>query len=151
MMSPASYASTMTVVGTFLRVGCLTAVLTVAGCVGGDGGQPRADSSTPASPGLVDPETFASRIESPGVVTINVHVPDEGSIAGTDLTIAFDAIAESSELPEDRRTPLAVYCRSGNMSVAAVDDLEALGFTDIAELDGGFNAWAASGRTLESP
>ena len=122
-----------------------------AGCAGGDSGRPSSDNSTPSSPGLVDPETFASRIETPGVITINVHVPDEGSIAGTDLTIAFDAVAESSELPEDRRTPLAVYCRSGNMSVAAVDDLEALGFTDIVELDGGFNAWAASGRTLESP
>ena len=134
-----------------MRAGCVTAVLTVAGCAGGDSGKPPADNSTPASPGLVDPETFASRIETSGVVTINVHVPDEGSIAGTDLTVAFDEVAHSSELPEDRRTPLAVYCRSGNMSADAVDDLEALGFTDIVELDGGFNAWAASGRALESP
>ncbi len=98
---------------------------------------------------MVAPDVFAARIEAPGVVTINVHTPDEGSIAGTDLTIRFDQIAESSDLPADRSTPLAIYCRSGNMSAAAVDDLEALGFNDIVELEGGFNAWVASGRPLE--
>ena len=61
----------------------------------------------------------------------------------------FDQIAESSDLPADRSTPLAIYCRSGNMSAAAVNDLEALGFNDIVELEGGFNAWVASGRPLE--
>jgi rhodanese-related sulfurtransferase len=35
------------------------------------------------------------------------------------------------------------------MSADAIDDLEALGYTDIAELDGGFDAWRASGRPLE--
>ena len=84
-----------------------------------------------------------------GVVTINVHAPDEGSIPGTDLVIPFDQIASSNELPADLDAPLAVYCRSGNMSAAAVDDLEELGYTDIMELEGGFNAWEASGRELE--
>lgn len=85
------------------------------------------------------------------MVTINVHTPDEGSIAGTDLTIPFDQIASSDQLPKDRSTPLAVYCRSGNMSADAVDDLEALGYTDIVELAGGFNAWTAAGRPLVAP
>ena len=129
-------------------VGCAIVVVMLAGCAGDDSGKPSADT-TPASSALVGPEVFASRLEAPGVVAINVHTPNEGSIAGTELTIAFDEIAESGDLPDDRSTPLAVYCRSGNMSAAAVDDLEALGFTDIVELDGGFNAWKASGRPLE--
>ena len=141
----------MKLVRILLGAGLVTVVLTVSGCAGDDSGRPSADTATPSSPGLVGPERFASRIDVPGVVTINVHTPNEGSIAGTDLTIAFDKIAESGALPADRTTPLAVYCRSGNMSVAAVDDLEALGFTDIVELEGGFNAWKASGRRLESP
>jgi phage shock protein E len=84
-------------------------------------------------------------------VTINVHTPDEGTIPGTDLAIPFDEITSSNELPEDLDTPLAVYCRSGNMSEDAVDDLEALGYTDIVELDGGFDAWEAAGRELDPP
>ena len=146
-----AYPSGVKLVRVLLGVGCATVVLTLAGCAADDSGEPSADNTTPATLRLVGPEVFASRIGVPGVVTINVHTPNEGSIAGTDLTIAFDEIAESGELPDDRSTPLAVYCRSGNMSVPAVDDLEALGFTDIVELDGGFNAWEASGRPLESP
>ncbi|MFN0090295.1 MAG: rhodanese-like domain-containing protein [Acidimicrobiales bacterium] len=57
----------------------------------------------------------------------------------------------SSELPNNRSTPLAVYCRSGNMSADAVDDLEALAYTDIVELDGGFNAWTRADRPLVRP
>ena len=96
----------------------------------------------------MSPEAFEQRVQAAEVVTINVHVPNEGSIAGTDLTIPFDRITTSSELPVDLTTPLAVYCRSGNMSASAVRDLAALGYTDVTELDGGFNAWKASGRPL---
>lgn len=127
----------------------MTALLMVAGCGGGDDSSNSANTDANASPALVGPDEFAARIEEPGVVTINVHIPDEGSIAGTDLTIPFDQISESSDLPDDRDTRLAVYCRSDNMSAAAVNDLEALGYTDIVELDGGFDAWVASGRPLE--
>ncbi len=122
-----------------------------AGCAADGDDQTSAVTAAATSSALVGPDAFAQRIDAPGVVTINVHTPDEGSIAGTDLTIAFDRIAMSDELPDDLSTPLAVYCRSGNMSADAVDDLEILGYTDIAELDGGFNAWTAAGRPLEPP
>lgn len=148
-MASAAYAAPVRLVRTFLGAGLMTAALIVAGCGSDDGSESSASSVVGVSPALVAPDVFAARIEAPGVVTINVHTPDEGSIAGTDLTIRFDQIAESSDLPADRSTPLAIYCRSGNMSAAAVDDLEALGFNDIVELEGGFNAWVASGRPLE--
>lgn len=100
---------------------------------------------------LVGPDEFAERIDQPEVVTINVHVPDEGNIAGTDEVIPFDQITDADALPDDLDTPLAVYCRSGNMSADAVRDLAAMGYTDIVELEGGFNAWVESGRELDPP
>lgn len=115
--------------------------LLITGC-GSEGGDRESAS-------LASPAAFAERVDAPGVVTINVHTPDEGSIPGTDLDIPFDRIASSTELPDDLDTPLAVYCRSANMSADAVEDLEALGYTDIVELDGGFDAWQSSGRDLE--
>lgn len=124
-------------------------VLVGSGCGSASDEQSAPSTTLATSSALVGSEAFARRIETPGVVTINVHTPNEGSIAGTDLTIPFDRIATSSELPDDRSTPLGVYCRSGNMSADAVVDLEALGYTDIVELDGGFNAWTAAGRPLE--
>jgi rhodanese-related sulfurtransferase len=127
----------------------LGGALVVGLCSCSSGAEPSSAPATDrASATLVGPESFEQRIDEPDVVTINVHTPDEGSIAGTDLAIPFDQIESSDELPADRSTPLAVYCRSGNMSADAVDDLAAMGYTDIVELEGGFDAWVASGRTL---
>ena len=96
---------------------------------------------------LVDPAAFAARIAQEAAVVINVHVPYEGEIGGTHLFIPFDAI-DVDLLPDDRTTPLVVYCRSGNMSAVAVLTLAGLGYTNIVELDGGMVAWEASGRSI---
>lgn len=100
------------------------------------------------APQLVGVSEFAERIDQPDAVTINVHVPDEGNLAGTDLSVPFDQISGSEALPDDLDTPLAVYCKSGNMSADAVDDLSELGYTDVVELRGGFDAWVDEGRPL---
>lgn len=113
--------------------------LVVAGCGATD------DSSASR---LVASEDFAAAVARPGVVTINVHVPDEGSIRGTDLWIPFDAVeVRRDELPPTT-TPLAVYCRSGRMSAIAAETLAKLGYGDVVELDGGMEAWERSGRRL---
>lgn len=97
----------------------------------------------------VGPQQFAEVIAAPERVTINVHVPYEGDIAGTDLTIPFDQIeAQINRLPTVRSTPLAVYCRTGRMSLIAARTLTDLGYQDVVELAGGMQAWQQSGRTL---
>ena len=129
----------------------ISVFLLAVACASGDNAAPATSTSTIAASALVSPEEFARRVEDPKVVTINVHVPDEGSIAGTDLTIPFDQIATSTKLPSDLAAPLAVYCRSGNMSALAVKDLTAKGHTNIVELNGGFVAWVQTGRALDKP
>ena len=115
------------------------AALLVAGCGATDDG---------SASRLVASEKFAAVVARPGVVTINVHIPDEGSIRGTDLWIPFDAVeARREELPPPA-TPLAVYCRSGRMSAIAVKTLARLGYEDVVELDGGMVAWERGGGQL---
>jgi len=93
----------------------LAAALLLVACGGGSAGD---GSALPSR--AVGPETFAAALVEPDRISLNVHVPDEGSIAGTDLSIPFDELeARQGELP-DPSTPLALYCRSGNMS-ATVD------------------------------
>ena len=96
---------------------------------------------------LAGPAQFATTLEQPSAVVINVHVPYDGEIAGTDLFMPFDQI-EPAALPADRATPLVVYCRSGSMSATAVVTLAALGYTNIVELAGGMSAWEAAGHAL---
>ncbi|WKG02504.1 rhodanese-like domain-containing protein [Mycolicibacterium sp. HK-90] len=98
---------------------------------------------------LVGPDEFATAIAESDRLTINVHVPFEGDIAGTDLSIPFDRIAEQADrLPSDRDAPIAIYCRTGPMSATAAEALRSLGYTDVVELKGGMKAWQASGRNL---
>ena len=136
-------------------IAALVALLFVTGCADDTESTAGSSASTTvvAASGakLVGPAAFEQRVATAGVVTINVHVPDEGSIAGTDLTIPYTDISTTTELPSDHTTPLAVYCRSGNMSASAVRDLISLGYTDVVELEGGMQAWTASGRKLLTP
>jgi len=48
-----------------------------------------------------------------------------------------------------RSTPIAVYCQTGNMSAAASEDLVMSGYSNVVDLAGGMNAWAAAGRPIE--
>jgi phage shock protein E len=117
------------------------AVAVLVGACGGSG-------SSRAS--VVGPQEFARRLEDPDAVVVNVHIPYEGEIAGTDLFVPFDEVRSSGELPDDKDTPLFVCCRSGNMSADAVEDLVEAGYRDVTELKGGMVAWEAAGRTVQS-
>lgn len=96
---------------------------------------------------VVDPGEFAAALDDPDAFVVNVHVPYEGEIEGTNLLIPFNSL-DASLLPSDRSTQLLVYCMSGNMSASAVTELIAFGYTKVIELDGGMQAWRASGRPL---
>lgn len=124
--------------------------LVFAGCgaAGVDGG-PSRPSETAGGPRLLAPATFAEAMGDPDTVIINVHVPFEGALDDTDLSIPFDQLREQrSRLPADTSTPIAVYCRSGRMSSEAAATLTELGYLDVVDLAGGMDAWEASGRDL---
>jgi rhodanese-related sulfurtransferase len=98
---------------------------------------------------VLDPIDFRAAMSVPGAMVINVHVPTgEVGLDGTDLEMPFDAI-DPAVLPTDRSTPLAIYCRSGAMSSIAVSRLIDLGYTNVAELDGGTQAWDSPTLTPE--
>lgn len=79
---------------------------------------------------------------------VNVHIPYEGEIEGTDYNIAFnDVDALTTALP-DKDAPFILYCRSGNMSEQASRTLVDLGYTRVYDVPGGMIAWQSSGRTL---
>jgi rhodanese-related sulfurtransferase len=97
---------------------------------------------------LVSPAEFAQVMAEPGTVTLNVLEANAPYIAGTDLKIRVDQLsARRADLPPTS-TKLAVYCWSGHTSSLAVPVLEQLGYTNIAELEGGMQAWSADGRKL---
>lgn len=83
-----------------------------------------------------------------GAFVVNVHRPYEGEIDGTDAFIAYDEIVGDRRLPSDPDTPILLYCESGRMSATAADALVGAGYTDVAHLDGGMQAWEAAGKAV---
>jgi len=80
---------------------------------------------------------------------VNVHIPFEGELAGTDLAFPFNQVeANLARLPADKRARVVLYCRSGRMSDIAARALVKLGFTDVWNLDGGMIAWQEAGYPL---
>ena len=91
---------------------------------------------------------FSDALADGTAVVINVHTPDEGTIAGTELAIAYDKISASAELPTRLDQPILLYCMTGRMSKIAGQTLTSMGYTNVSHLLGGMNSWTSSGFTL---
>lgn len=48
-----------------------------------------------------------------------------------------------------KATPLLVGCKAGPRSGRAVEALSAAGYTALADVEGGWNAWSAAGLPAE--
>jgi rhodanese-related sulfurtransferase len=78
------------------------------------------------------------------VYVLDVREPTEitgelGAIAGAHLVPLGELRARTTELPKDK--PIVAVCRSGGRSAQACTILEANGFTQVANLDGGMIRW----------
>lgn len=91
----------------------------------------------------LNPEEFQQTIERPNAFTFDVHTPQSDiHIENTDAFIPYNELEENRNLlPEDKGTPIAVYCRSDNMSSQVAEELTAIGYENIYNLEGGTIAW----------
>jgi phage shock protein E len=98
----------------------------------------------------IGPAEVAALIAAGDYLVINVHIPFEGEIRGTDAHVPFnDMEALLARLPAERNAPILLYCKSGGMSRIALAQLVSRGYTNLLHLDGGMNAWQAAGYPLE--
>ena len=99
----------------------------------------------------VAPDELNAMLRDKDFVFVNVHIPFEGNIADTDLSIPYNEIEQNlSQLPSDKNAKIVLYCRSGRMSAIAAEKLVGLGFTNIWNLDGGMVGWEQAGFDLEN-
>lgn len=90
-----------------------------------------------------------SNKNSASPILINVHTPYEGEIPKTDTFIPYDQIvADSASLPKDKNAAVILYCKSGHMSLLALETIKKLGFTNVRHLTGGMDNWKKSGGSL---
>jgi len=91
-----------------------------------------------------DPQVQVVDVRSPG------EVADAGTLPGARLIPLPQLLDHLDEL--DPAAPTVVYCAGGYRSSIAASSLRAHGFATVADLIGGYGAWAAAppaGRTAE--
>lgn len=127
-------------------------VLVLAAC--GGSATPAAPSGTVGSVVQTDggsytnltPQELKAMLEHKDFVFVNTHIPYEGELEGTDAFVPYDALAENlGKLPSDKNAKIVLYCRSGRMSTSAAQELVKKGFTNVYNLDGGWEGWKAAG------
>lgn len=97
----------------------------------------------------VSPARLKAMLLTKDFTLVNVHVPYAGEIEPTDLFIPYDQVEDRlGELPASKDAGIVLYCRTGRMSTIAANALVGLGYTNVRELDGGFDTWKAAGYPL---
>jgi rhodanese-related sulfurtransferase len=99
----------------------------------------------------VIPSELDEMLQAKDFFFVNVHIPNEGDIPGTEARIAFDQVAQRlDEFPEQKGAKIVLYCRSGSMSAIAARAMVEEGYTNILNLDGGYRAWGEAGFPFNS-
>lgn len=97
----------------------------------------------------ISPEELKAMMESEDFPLVNVHIPFEGDIPGTDLSIPYNEIGQNLDRLSAKDEKVVLYCRSGSMSAEASRTLVGLGYTNVWDLGGGMIAWQKAGYRLE--
>jgi len=99
----------------------------------------------------LDANAFASDIQNPGVVVLDVRTA--GEFASGHIENAINIDVESSDFDSqiaklDKKVEYAVYCHSGRRSGIASDKMVKSGFEKVTNLNGGIQAWQSAGFPL---
>lgn len=98
------------------------------------------------------PDELKSTMKKDDVRLINTHIPFQGYLPNTDLSIPYEEIGQKTnlqKLPENKDAKIVLYCKGGPMSYEAAGTLVKLGYTNVMDLDGGMDAWEDAGYRLQ--
>lgn len=99
---------------------------------------------------MLNPAELKQIMQNQDILLIDVHTPEQQHIKGTDLTIPYNQVEQHlDKLPQDKSTPIFLYCRSDSMATTAAKTLHELGYQNLSNLKGGANAWRNAGFDFE--
>jgi molybdopterin/thiamine biosynthesis adenylyltransferase len=96
----------------------------------------------------IEPFEASQEIEGGDVVLIDTREPhefQEARIEGGKLVPPGLLADEIATAAPDKSARTILYCRSGNRSYKAAEQMEALGYTDVASMAGGILLWQEQG------
>jgi rhodanese-related sulfurtransferase len=128
-----------------IKISCFIGVLIVAPLFSACG------FTKPENLKMISPAQLHSTLQNRDILLIDVHIPEQVHIAGTDLFIPFYKISSHlDKFPQDKNAPIYLYCKSGPMANWAARTLFDHGYTTIYNLEGGVEAWEDNGYAVPS-
>jgi molybdopterin/thiamine biosynthesis adenylyltransferase/rhodanese-related sulfurtransferase len=112
-----------------------------------------ADTQVKAPVEEIEPFEAQQEIEGGGVVLIDTREPHEYQevhLENGKLVPPLLLRDEIATAAPDKSARTILYCRSGNRSYKAAEQMEALGYTDVASMAGGILAWQEQGLPVVS-
>lgn len=92
---------------------------------------------------------FMQMMKHKDFTLIDVHVPYQGEIPGTDERLPYDRIAGlKNKLPQDKNSPIVVYCMGSYMGRIAARTLSQMGYTHVTQFYDGMIGWQEHGGKL---
>jgi sulfur-carrier protein adenylyltransferase/sulfurtransferase len=103
----------------------------------------------------IDPADASAELESGDAVLVDTreqHEWDEAHLEGATLVPPASVEDRIAEVAPDRSRRVVLYCRVGNRSARAADQLESeLGYENVASIAGGIVAWQEAGLPVVAP
>jgi len=135
---------------TRMAVGAMAvaAIIGVSGCSSSD---PTGSSASQSTDQHMTASDFSTAMAKPGTIVLDVRTPAE--YASGHLPQAQNIDIEAGDFATkiaslDKNATYAVYCRSGNRSGVALEQMAGVGFTHLYDLDGGIGAWQSMGGPM---
>ena len=89
-------------------------------------------------------------MKSRDIFLVEVHIPEQRHIKGTDLFVPFNEISKNlHKFPSDKGTEIYLYCEGSPMARSAARDLIEAGYQNLYNLEGGIIQWTVEGFPLE--
>lgn len=131
-----------------LAISAVVAVTPLSAC---SSDTPASSSASPAAGQHLAASDFSTAIKQPGTIVLDVRTPAEFSEGH--LPAAKNIDVEAAEFATtiaalDKNATYAVYCRSGNRSGTALEQMTAAGFTHVYDLADGIVAWQNMGGPI---
>jgi phage shock protein E len=131
-----------------LAIAAMMAITTLSAC---SSDTPASTSTSPAAGQHLAASDFSTAMKQPGTIVLDVRTPAEFSQghvpAAQNIDIeAADFATKIAAL--DKNATYAVYCRSGNRSGTALQEMGTAGFTHLYDLADGIVAWQSMGGPI---
>jgi len=135
---------------TRMAVGAM-AVAAITGTSACSSSEPVASSASQATGQHMTASDFSTAMAKPGTIVLDVRTPAE--YASGHLPQAQNIDIEAADFATrittlDKNATYAVYCRSGNRSGVALEQMAGAGFTHLYDLAGGIGAWQSMGGPM---